>query len=384
MQFTARFLTLFWIGVWAADARGDKLVIRERNGERRVEGNILKTDSSGATLFETRDGQHLVVPKDRLVRSEKSEKPVPLWTRAELKTALAEEFGKDFKVTESNGYVIVHSCSTENAKEAGRLLNKAQNAFVTYFTKNGFHLQKSKQPLIAVVFEGREQYDRYVGKYLGDIARMTVGVYIPPVNRIFLYNAFGGETAHKVGLATDVNPTYGRQLAGQILEQNISTLVHEAVHQAAYNTGFHNRKVVDYPLWLVEGMAMYFETTDVNAPQGWKGGKSVNRERALRFKTVYQRGLSPGFLERLIVDDGYLRTQSTAQDGYALAWTFTYYLLRHHKAEYMEYVRLINSRPEFAAYPRSARLKDFETAFKMPPSEMETAFANAAAKLIER
>ena len=50
----------------------------------------------------------------------------------------------------------------------------------------------------------------------------------------------------------------------------------------------------------------------------------------------------------------------------------------------MEYVRLINSRPEFASYPRSARLKDFETAFKMPPSEMETAFANAATKMIDR
>jgi len=335
-------------------------------------------------LFETRDSQHLVLTKDRVVSTEKSKTPVPLWTRAELKSSLADEFGKDFKMTEANNYLIVHSCSVENAREAGRLLNRAQSAFMTYFGKqNGFRLHKTKQPLVAVVFEGRRQYVEHVSRYLGENASKTLGVYIPSVNRIFLYNAFGGDDGRRIGVAKTFNAAFAQHLANGILDQNISTLIHEAVHQAAYNTGFHNRKIVDYPVWLVEGMAMFFENTDVNGQQGWKGGKSINPERASRFKMI-QRQLKSGFLEQMLVDDSRMRNPSTAADGYALAWTFTYYLLKNHKSEYMEYVRIINARPEFTSYSRMARLKDFETAFKVPPSEIEAEFLAAAGKLLDK
>jgi hypothetical protein len=131
-------------------------------------------------------------------------------------------------------------------------------------------------------------------------------------------------------------------------------------------------------------MAMYFETTDVNRQQGWKGGKAVNPERANRFKEAYLRNPRSGFLEQLLIDDSLLRDPATAADGYALAWTLTYYLLKNHKSEYMEYVRLINARPEFTPYPRSARLKDFETAFKMSPSQVEAEFQGGIGKLLDR
>jgi len=365
--------------------RADKVVVKEATGERTVDGNILSVDSSGAMLFETRDSQHLILAKDQVVRSEKSKTPTPLWTRSELKAALIDEYGEEFRVTEADKYVIVHSCSIENAREAGRLLNKAQQAFITYFGKqNGFKLRKARQPLVAVVFEGRKQYVDHVARYLGAAASRTLGVYVPSVNRIFLFNAFGGDDGRRIGVAKGIAPAFAQHMAAQILEQNISTLVHEAVHQAAYNTGFHNRNVVDYPLWLVEGMAMFFETTDVNGQQGWKGGKAVNPDRAKRFRDVYLRSPRNGFLEQLLVDDSMLRDPATAADGYALAWTLTYYLLKNHKSEYMEYVRLINSRPEFTPYPRSARLKDFETAFKLSPSQMETEFQAAIVRLLDR
>jgi hypothetical protein len=385
MAFPSPFLiTLAACVLFSATARADKLTLRDPTGERRIEGNVLGTDSTGATLFETRDGRHLVVPKDKLVRLDRSKAPTPLFTKSELKASLAEEFGEGFRVTEANNYLIVHSGPAENAREAGRLLYRAQNAFHTFFWKNhDFKLVRSKQPLIAVLFEGRKQYVEHVSRYVGPTASMTLGVYIPSVNRIFLYNAFGGDVGRQIGVAKEINPAFARQMAGQILDQNISTLVHEAVHQAAYNTGFHNRKVVDYPLWLLEGMAMYFETTDVNG-HGWKGGRSVNAERAAQFKAAYRRGLGSGFLERLIVDDAAMRDPASAADSYALSWTLTFYLLKHHKTEYMEYVRLINARPEFTPYPRASRLKDFEIAFKTTPRQLESQFLDGVMKLLDR
>jgi len=371
--------------LWPANARADKVVVKEATGERAVDGNILSVDATGAMLFETRDAQHLVLTKDQVVRTEKSKTPTPLWTKSELKAALIDEYGKEFRVTEAEYYIIVHSCSVENAREAGRLLNKAQRTFITYFGKqNGFKLRKARQPLVAVVFEGRKQYVDHVAKYLGAAAARTLGVYIPSVNRIFLFNAFGGDDGRRIDVAKGVDPSFAKHMAAQILDQNVSTLIHEAVHQAAYNTGFHNRNVIEYPMWLVEGMAMFFETTDVNGQQGWKGGRSINPDRANRFKAAYHRTLHSGFLEQLLVDDAMLRNPATAPDAYALAWTLTYYLLKNHKSEYMEYVRLINARPEFTSYTRAARLKDFETAFKMSPGQMETEFLGGIMRLLEK
>jgi hypothetical protein len=379
-----RLLTFLVAVLGAEAARADKLVIRDAGGERTYVGNALGADSSGAVMFETRDAQLLIVPKDRVVKQEKSSSPTPLWTRTELKTALAEEYGKDFRVTETGHYIIVHSCSVDTARDAGKLLNRAQAVFLGYFLKNGdFRLQKPRQPLIAVFFEDRRHYVEHVTRYLGPNASMTQGVYIPSVNRIFFYNAFGGDAARKMETAVKVDPRFASHLSAKMVEQNISTLIHEAIHQAAYNTGFHNRKIVDLPVWLVEGMAMYFETTDVNAKHGWKGGRTINPDRANRFRAANRRGFKKGFLEELIVDDSILRDPATAADGYAIAWTLTYYLLKHHQKEYMDYVRLMNARKELTPYSRAARLKDFETAFKMPPSQMEPEFLSGAMKLLD-
>src|SRR5881275_1866458 len=80
----------------AGHARADKLSVRDAKGERTLVGNVLKTDSTGAVLFETRDGQQLVFTSEQIDQIEKSEAPVQLYTRPELKAALIEEFGKDF------------------------------------------------------------------------------------------------------------------------------------------------------------------------------------------------------------------------------------------------------------------------------------------------
>jgi len=367
----------------ACEARADKLTIQEDEGERTIEGNVLTSDSAGNLLFESRDARHWVVTKDKIVKHEKSATPTPLWKAPELKAALAKEYGKDFKVTETGHYMIVHSCSVDTAREAGKLLNRAQGQFFFFFErKSGFKLQKPKQPLIAVVFEDRRQYQEHVSKFIGRTAEMTLGVFIPSVNRIYLYNAFGGDEGRRVEMASKVNSQFARQMSGHMLEQNISTLIHEAIHQVAYNTGFHNRKLVELPLWLVEGMAMYFETTDVNAKHGWKGGKTINPGRAELFRASY-RNYERGFIEDLLVRDDRLRDPATASEGYALAWTFTYYLLKHHQKEYMDFVKLINARKEFSSYSRSARLADFEKAFKKSPSEMEDEFLEGVKKLLD-
>ena len=45
-------------------------------------------------------------------------------------------------------------------------------------------------------------------------------------------------------------------------ERQIATILHEACHQIAFNTGLQTR-LGDYPLWVSEGIATFFEATDL-------------------------------------------------------------------------------------------------------------------------
>ena len=44
-------------------------------------------------------------------------------------------------------------------------------------------------------------------------------------------------------------------------ERTVATVVHEATHQMAFNCGLHTR-YADIPVWVSEGIAMYFETLE--------------------------------------------------------------------------------------------------------------------------
>ena len=58
----------------------------------------------------------------------------------------------------------------------------------------------------------------------------------------------------------------------------VSTIVHEATHQIAFNSGLHQR-LSDCPKWFSEGIAMYCETPDLGHGQGL-GGHRRGQSRA--------------------------------------------------------------------------------------------------------
>jgi hypothetical protein len=63
----------------------------------------------------------------------------------------------------------------------------------------------------------------------------------------------------------------------------VATIVHEATHQIAFNCGLQQR-YADIPLWLCEGMAVYFEAPDLTSTRGWRGIGRVNYPRLETFR----------------------------------------------------------------------------------------------------
>ena len=94
-------------------------------------------------------------------------------------------------------------------------------------------------------------------------------------------------------------------LAQPQAEPLVATIIHEATHQIAFNCGLQTR-FADIPLWVSEGIAVYFETPDLTNSKGWKEIGAVNRPRLDRFREYLTRRPADS-LSTLISDDTRLR-----------------------------------------------------------------------------
>src|SRR5690349_23883131 len=90
------------------------------------------------------------------------------------------------------------------------------------------------------------------------VAAETFGYYSARTNRVALYDLSADETAGPLGDAASRDEVT-RRLSK--FPSSVATVVHEAVHQLAFNTGLQVR-YADNPMWVSEGLAMYFETPD--------------------------------------------------------------------------------------------------------------------------
>jgi hypothetical protein len=109
-----------------------------------------------------------------------------------------------------------------------------------YFAARGFAIREPEFPLVAVVFPDREKFAEYCRSEKVNPAAGLMGYYLQSSNRVALY-----DTASTGDLD--------------------GTIIHEAVHQVAFNLGLH-RRIGDNPLWVVEGLATTFEPENFRSP----------------------------------------------------------------------------------------------------------------------
>lgn len=110
----------------------------------------------------------------------------------------------------------------------------------------------------------------------------------------------------------------------------VATMVHEAVHQLAFNTRLQIR-MADNPVWFSEGLSLYFEPIVPRASSLWTRPGIVNG----RHLPTFLRSAESGKPEIPFVD--LLQTDNTFADAervavaYAESWGLTMYLFRQQK-----------------------------------------------------
>lgn len=357
-----------WLVVAVAPTSAVDRVVVKRNGvETTLVGRTVVTAEDGGVMFETRDGALWTVPPEEQGAKSRDDEPFRHFSGDEAAAAVLAELPKGFEVYQTKHYVICHNTSKAYAQWCGSLFERLYLGFQNYWSKRGVELNEPECKLVALVFADGASYARYARPELGDSPGAMIGYFSLRTNRMTMYDMTG--TAGKAGergSAAQIALTLQQPDAAK----TVSTIVHEATHQIAFNCGLH-RRYADIPLWVSEGIAVYFETPDLNSSKGWSTIGAVNRSRLLAFHAYLQRRPADS-LETLLRDDDRMRGRANAQtagdpqvagNAYAEAWALNYFLINMKSVQYRGYLQTLAAKEPLVADTPESRLAEFRNAF---------------------
>ncbi|MCC9604762.1 DUF1570 domain-containing protein [Blastopirellula sp. JC732] len=335
----------------------DTLTFRYNDAEVTKTGRVIANAESGVIL-ETPDNMMWPILADDLIASKQDATEFAPLDKKQLTEKLLAELPPGFEVHETAHYLICFNTSKAYAYWCGSLYERLYRGFVNYWKQRGVNLVEPTQPMVAVIFDNKQNYAAYGKEELGDAAGSIIGYYSMHTNRVAMYDLTGVDAARAQGSSqrdiARINSILARPEAAYL----VATIVHEATHQIAYNCGLQVR-LADNPVWVSEGLAIYFETPDLSSSRGWRGIGEVNRIRLPQAKRLVQR---PGgqLIASLLVDDDQFRKAETALDAYALAWALNYYLLKRYPDAYANYLKHLSERRPLHDPPREERLAEFQ------------------------
>jgi len=326
-----------------------------------VSGQLVVEAKDGGLILLDEQGKLWTIQKNEQVSRRSDETPLKRLDAKEIAEAVLKELPPGFRVHNTAHYVICYNTSTAYAEWCGGLFERLHRAFTNFWGRKGLDLKDPDGPMVALVFADKASYRRYAVHELGDAVDSIVAYYNLKTNRIVMYDLTGvqadrGETPRR-GSPAEINASLGRPEAANL----VATIVHEATHQIAYNCGAQTR-LADVPVWLSEGLAMYFETPDLSGSRTWRGVGAVNRNRLEQFRR-YSRNRPPDSLTKLLETDDRLQTTDAVLDAYAESWALTYYLIRQRPKDFAAYLKALAAKTPGGTETPEQRLQLFEQHF---------------------
>lgn len=335
----------------------DYVTIKRGAGQREIIGKVEVEAEDGGVLLLAPDGELWAITAEDLVSKRKDDKQFAPLDRDEMGRQLLERH-PGFKLHATAHYLICYNTSPDYAKWVGSLYERLYDGFYNFWTKRGLKLRDPELPLVAVVFDTRESYSVFAREELGDAVGGIIGYYSLRSNQVTMYDLTGLEGLALKGAKADRIKTL---LSRPESERNVATIVHEATHQLAFNSGMQTR-YADIPFWVSEGLAVYFETPDLESKTGWKKIGAVNQFNRLQFAR-YLQTRPANSLESLLTDDMRFRDSKTAPNAYAEAWAFNYYLLKRRSDDYSKYLQSLTELGALVALEPQQRIAVFKAAF---------------------
>jgi hypothetical protein len=350
---------------------GDEHFVLKKNGAQvHISGRVVVEAEDGGALIEDRAGRLWTAQPDQILQRDKDQVPFAPLDADAMAEALLDELPDGFEVHKTAHYLICYNTSPAYAKWCGALFERLYRAFNNFWDRRGMELTTPPRQLVAVIFADQNSYREYAVTELGDAVDSIVGYYNLMTNRVVMYDLTGAQkirqASDRVGRGVEINRVLSRPEAASL----VATIIHEATHQIAFNCGMQTR-LADIPIWVSEGIAMYFETPDLKSSRGWRGLGAVNRNRLEQFRD-YHKSRPADSIKVLLSDDRRIQGRSEDSrfqgrqamlDAYAEAWSLAYYLIKHHPDEFVKYMQLLAVKQPLMADTAEQRIADFERFF---------------------
>jgi hypothetical protein len=330
-------------------------------GERTLSGEVIIEAQNGVILRTPDNGFHRLLGPSIRERSRDAD-PLVLLDKNQLAEQLLEELPQGFRVHHSTHYVVCYNTTRVYAQWTSTLLEKLQKSFFAQWKKQGLKVSPPKYPLPVIVFSDQASYAEWSKADLGPAVNNVIGYYNLDTNRITMYDLTGMQAIRAEGTPRGSMRDINLLLSTPAAEPLVATIVHEATHQISFNCGVQTR-LVDNPLWMSEGLAVYFERPDLG----------VNYPRWDRFLDSLDAGTAPP-LTRLVADDEMFRHPETAVDSYAQAWAWNYFFIKWRPKEYAAYLKDVASQEPLSQPIPKVRLAMFRKHFGSDFAALEDEF----------
>ncbi len=323
-----------------------------------IRGRVIVEDQEGGLLIEDEAGTYWTCESSNIVAIQPAPNPFRRSNAAELAAALKQVAGDDAVVVTTRNYVIASRASRAYAAWCGGLLERLRTAFIGHWMKQQVELNPGDAPLPILILQNRAQFQEYAVRDGAAAAAETDGYYSARTNRVVLFDLTADGPGRALGNAVQ------REEITRRLSQSpgsVATVVHEAVHQLAFNTGLQVR-YADNPMWFSEGLAMYFETPDFGVGSRWTTAGKVNPWRLDAFqKSLGSRG--DDSLPSLIRNEDRFREPGQMTAAYAESWLLVHYLSTSRPAEWKTYVALLRGKSPLIFATPDERLQEFQSVF---------------------
>ena len=324
-------------GVNCSTASATEPMIRLDLSGKTLEGTPLRW-SERKVWFLGRDGQLAEFAPTEPTNFARLTGGFHSYSQAEIRGTLLREFSHGYEVSGVGHYLVVHPAGKRD--QWAPRFEELYRSFVHYFSARGWQLTEPRFPLVAVVYPRQVDFWQQAEKEGMPRSSGVLGYYSPATNRILMFDATG---------------------SGWDWTTNADTIIHEAAHQSAFNTGVHTR-FGDSPRWVVEGLGTMFE-----APGVWQSRRHptqpdrINRGRLEAWKS-YAKGRRPSDAIAQIVSSDRMFS-SDPIGAYAEAWGLSFFLMETMPKKYIEYLSMTAERKAFSDYPGPERLQDFTDVF---------------------
>lgn len=339
----------------------EHLSILQNGRAQKISGRIVVEAADGGLLLLDPANVLWDVQPAEIRQRESDEQAFAMWPKEQMRERLMAELPAGFRTHETAHYLIGYNTSPTYAEWCGALYERLYSAFTNYWKTRGFTVREPAGPLVALVFADRGSYNQYAKGELGEATNSIIGYYSLRTNRVTMYDLTGlDELTGGKGRATSA-AHINRILARPEAERNVATIIHEATHQVAFNCGLQTR-YADNPLWVSEGIAVWFETPDLSNSKGWRNVGGKNQTRLTDFARYLKRR-PPDSLKTLLSTDDRFRDPNKALDAYAEAWALNYYLFKRHGKSYLEYLKYLAGKKPLMYDTPEERLAQFEAHF---------------------